>query len=107
MLSFCSISSVWLEHRSYEPEVSGSSPLLSTQAFLAEWFKAPDLRSGIVRYVGSNPTECKGGWGREVDTWSHGLMVMTEDFESSNPSSNLGKSYFYAGMPESGLRGAT
>jgi hypothetical protein len=28
-------------------------------AFLAEWSKAPDSSSGIVRCVGSNPTECK------------------------------------------------
>ena len=45
--------------------------------------------------------------------WEHfffsscSVAAITEDFESSNPSSNLGKSFFYAGMPESGLRGAT
>ena len=51
---------------------------------LAEWSNAPDLRSGSFGSVGSNPT---------AGIWTYGLMVMTLDFESSNLSSNLGRSY--------------
>ena len=30
-----------------------------------------------------------------VDWWSHGVMVSTLDFESSDPSSNLGGTFTY------------
>ena len=69
---FCSLSSVWLEHRSYEPEVCGSNPQVSNhrflqqtikilkketsnQAFLSEWSKELVLRSSIVKMRGFEP----------------------------------------------------
>ena len=54
---------------------------------MPEWSKGADLRSAIYGCVGSNPTRCmnvcviSGMWLCEC---SHGLMVMTADFESAS-----------------------
>ena len=53
---------------------------------MPEWSKGADLRSAIYGCVGSNPLdacECviSGMWLCEC---SHGLMVMTADFESAS-----------------------
>ena len=51
---------------------------------MPEWSKGADLRSAIYGCVGSNPTPCSLHdflYGRDC---SHGLMVMTADFESAS-----------------------
>ena len=40
------------------------------------------------------------GEGREGQRWTYGVMVSTLDFESNNPSSNLGMSSFYTDQLE-------
>ena len=35
------------------------SKLFSLNARLSEWSKEPDLRPGVVKRVGSNPTPCR------------------------------------------------
>ena len=56
-------------------------------ASMPEWSNGADLRSAIYGCVGSNPTRCmkvcviSGMWLCEC---SHGLMVMTADFESAS-----------------------
>jgi hypothetical protein len=74
------------EQWTVNPFVAGSSPANENLlAWMAEWSKAPDSSSGgrFVR-VGSNPTSC---------IWFRGVMVSTLDFESNDPSSNLGETF--------------
>ena len=64
-------------------------------AFLSEWSKEPDLRPGVVKRVGSIPTECifchifyKYAY---FLFWSYDVMVSIPDFESGNLGSNPSK----------------
>ena len=50
--------------------------------FLTVWVVDDDCRIGVLQWAGRS-------W------WSHGVMVSTLDFESSDPSSNLGGTFCF------------
>ena len=50
-----------VERTTVNREVAGSIPAMSV-ASMSEWSKEPDLRSGSVSCVGSNPTQCTLGY---------------------------------------------
>ena len=71
-------------------------------AFLSEWSKEPDLRPGVVKRVGSIPTECifchifyKYAY---FLFWSYDVMVSIPDFESGNLGSNPSKTFLQVSL---------
>ncbi len=58
---------------------------------MAEWSKAVDLRPTIIDARVQTPLRTRSGlYGCFICSYS--VAVITSDFESENPSSNLGKS---------------
>ena len=55
----------WIARETSNLKVTGSSPV-SGDASMSEWSKEPDLRSGSVSCVGSNPTRCIEGYKRRL-----------------------------------------
>ena len=64
---------------------------ITTKARLSEWSKEPDLRPGGVSLARSNRAPCKTSciWVKYT-IFSYSVVVITLDFESSNPDSTSG-----------------
>ena len=70
----------------FHPGDPGSSPGMGISMDTQVWSKGYDSSSYASRFEGSNPSSC---------IWFRGVMVSTQDFESCDPGSIPGETFFY------------